>query len=939
MQSLLISFARSLAPRWLLIAAGAFLLSMFFLIGNLYSSQVELRQNANARLLSIGEARATEIGEFLIERRQAATRLAASEDIFNYFSNLDLGMSVKYGLFANLAAIERRFQATLDEEKYQRQPAYLRLAFFDRNGLAQVDVGASGAPTPSPTGNLAEPSIQIDEERRLIVASAPVLQKGKMRGTVETVSNLNLLASLVSTNDLGQPHEFLLGEDGEVLFPIEREHSAVVTQGRALAALPSGRIQALSNVEAPELKGYLALRSPIGGTRLSILRLASEDELYGHTLSPISVFYLGLFAIVLFVLAIGFERMRQNAARLQIKFVESNRHRAELAEHNLALSQEIKRREAIETDLQRQSEALDKTNAELRIAAAAFNAQEGMIVTDTKGVILSANRAFVGLTSYTMEELVGQTARLFRSHRRDAGFYQSMWNSVQSTGGWQGDMSLRTKSGEHCARWLTISAVKNEAGEVTNYIGSYYDISKLKHAEEKIQELAFFDQLTGLPNRVLLIDRVRQALNANTRSKSFGALLFIDLDNFKTLNDSLGHDMGDLLLKKAAQRISSCVRADDTVARFGGDEFVVLLANLGTQKAKAAALQAEAVGEKILAAFTEVFQLDTYEYPCTPSVGVTLFSPEDRNVDELLKRADLAMYDAKTAGRNGLRFFDPAMQTMISARAALETDLREDLKKERLLLHYQPQVDHEGRLLGAEALARWPHAERGMVSPSEFIPVAESTGLILPLGALMLKIACRQLARWSADPATERLTVAINVSALQMRQKNFVEQVRAIIEQTGADPHRLKIELTESTLVSNVEDVIAKMDKLKAIGIGFSLDDFGTGYSSLSYLKRLPLDQLKIDRSFVKDVLVDPNDAAIAQMIIALSKSLGLSVIAEGVETEEQYSFLARHGQLNYQGYLFGRPLPPEDFERLARAFSPRRGSRQERASVDRTFA
>jgi diguanylate cyclase (GGDEF)-like protein/PAS domain S-box-containing protein len=939
MQSSLISFSRSLAPHWLSIAAGAFLLSMFFLIGNLHSSQVELRQNADARLVSIGEARAIEISEFLIERRQAAARLAASEDISNYFSNLDLGMSVRYGLFANLAAIELRFQATLDEEKYQGQPAYLQMAFFDRNGIAQVDVGASSAPTLSPMGNPAEPSIQIDEKLRLIVASAPVLQKGRRRGAVETVSSLNLLASLVSTNELGQPHEFLLGDNGEVLLPIERERSPIVAQGRALAALPSGRIQALSDVEAPELKGYLALRLPVGGTRFSILRLASEDELYGNTLSPVSVFYIGLFAIILFVLAIGFERMRQNAARLQIKFVESNRHRGELAEHNLALSQEIKRREAIETDLQRQTEALDKTNAELRIAAAAFNAQEGMIVTDTKGVILSANRAFVGLTGYTMEELVGQTARLFRSHRRDAEFYQSMWNSVQSTGGWQGDMSLRTKSGENCARWLAISAVKNETGEVTNYIGSYYDISKLKHAEEKIRELAFFDQLTGLPNRVLLIDRVRQALNANIRNKSFGALLFIDLDNFKTLNDSLGHDMGDMLLKSAAQRISHCVRTDDTVARFGGDEFVVLLANLGTQKAKAAALQAEVIGEKILAAFTEVFQLDTYEYPCTPSVGVTLFSPEDRNVDELLKRADLAMYDAKTAGRNGLRFFDPAMQTMISARAALETDLREDLKKERLLLHYQPQVDHEGRLLGAEALARWPHAQRGMVSPSEFIPVAESTGLILPLGALMLKIACRQLARWSTDPATERLTVAINVSALQMRQKNFVEQVRAIIEQTGADPHRLKIELTESTLVSNVDDVIAKMEKLKAIGIGFSLDDFGTGYSSLSYLKRLPLDQLKIDRSFVKDVLVDPDDAAIAQMIIALSKSLGLSVIAEGVETEEQYAFLARHGQLNYQGYLFGRPLPPGDFERLARAFSPRRGSRQERASVDRSFA
>jgi diguanylate cyclase (GGDEF)-like protein/PAS domain S-box-containing protein len=730
-----------------------------------------------------------------------------------------------------------------------------------------------------------------------------------------------------------------LGDEGEVLLPIEQEHSSIVAIGPALAALPSGRIQALSNLETPELKGYFALRSAVGGTRLSILRLVREDELYGRTLSPVSVFYLGLFAIVLFMLAIGFERTRQNAARLQVKFVESNRHRAELAENNLALSQEIRRREAIEADLQQKSVALDKSNSELRIAAAAFNAQEGMIVTDIKGVILRANRAFVDLTGYTTEELAGQTARLFRSHRRDAEFYNSMWNSIQVTGGWQGDMSLRTKSGENCARWLTISAVKNETGEVTNYIGTYYDISKLKHAEEKIQELAFFDQLTGLPNRVLLIDRVRQALNANIRNESYGALLFIDLDNFKTLNDSLGHHIGDKLLKNAAQRISHCVRAEDTVARFGGDEFVVLLANLGTQKAKAAAVQAEAIGEKILAAFTEVFQLDTYEYPCTPSVGVTLFSPEDRNVDELLKRADLAMYDAKTAGRNGLRFFDPAMQTMITARAALEADLREDLKRGKLLLHYQPQVDHEGRLLGAEALARWPHAQKGMISPGEFIPVAESTGLILPLGALMLKIACRQLARWSADAATEHLTISINVSALQIRQKKFVEEVRANIEQMGANPHRLKIELTESTLVSNVDDVIAKMDELKAIGIGFSLDDFGTGYSSLSYLKRLPLDQLKIDRSFVKDILVDSNDAAIAQMIIALSKSLGLSVIAEGVETEEQYAFLAQHGRLNYQGYLFGRPLPPEDFERLARAFSPRRRSKRVHGPVNRTYA
>lgn len=939
MQSSLASIGRSLASRWPVMAAAAFLASMLYLIGSLYSSQIQLRRNADTRFVSMGEARAKEIGLFFVERRQAAARLAASEDVSNYFSNLDLGMSVKYGLFANLAAIEQRFKADLDEVKYRGQPSYLRLTFFDKQGAAQVNVGQIGAPNFSPIADLAEPSTQVDEKRRLIVISAPVLQKGELRGTVQTISDLNLIASLLSNGDFGQPHEFLLGDDGEVLFPIEREHSPITARGLTLSAMAAQRIQNLSDLQTPELKGYLALRSPLPGTQLSVLRLASEQELYGHTLSPGSVLYLGLGALALFALAVGFEQMRQNAAQLQTKYVESNRHRSELAEHNLLLSQEIERRQAVEIDLQRQSDALDKTNAELRIAAAAFNAQEGMIVTDTKGLILSANRAFVSVTGYSMEELVGQTPRLFRSHRRDAEFYQNMWSTVRSTGGWQGDMSIRTKSGEHCARWLTISAVKSDAGEVTNYIGSYYDVSKLKHAEEKIHQLAFFDQLTGLPNRVLLIDRVRQALNASARHKSYGALLFIDLDNFKTLNDSLGHDVGDLLLKTAAQRILTCVRAEDTVARFGGDEFVVLIANLGTQRAKAAALQAEAIGEKILRSFTEAFRLDVYDYPCTPSIGVTLFSPKESNVDELLKRADLAMYDAKTAGRNGLRFFDPGMQTMISTRAALETDLREDIKKEALLLHYQPQVDHRGRLIGAEALARWPHVRRGMVSPSEFIPVAESAGLILPLGALMFKTACRQLASWSSDPATERLSIAINVSALQMRQKNFVEEACAIIKQTGANPHRLKIELTESTLVSNVNDVISKMGKLKAIGVSFSLDDFGTGYSSLSYLKRLPLDQLKIDRSFVKDVLVDPNDAAIARMIIALSRSLGLSVIAEGVETEEQYAFLARYGRLNYQGYLFGRPLPPGDFERLVRAFSPHQKLAQEPVLADRTYA
>lgn len=387
----LASLCRSLALRWPLMVATAFLVSVLFLIGSLYSSQIQLRRNADARFASIGAARAAEIGDFFVERRQAALRLATSDDISNYFSNLDLGMSVRYGLFANLAAIERRFKTALEEDQYRGHPSYLRLTFIDETGATQVDVGDTRLSKMPSNFTITAPNIQIDETNRLIFATAPVQQKGRLRGAVQTVSDLNLLASMLPSSDFGQPREFLLGDDGEVLLPIELGHSPFATRGLALAALPAGLIQSLSDLHAPELNGYWASRWPLPDTRLSILRLANEDELYGHVLSPRSVLYLGLVAIGLFLLAIGFERMRQNAVRLNTKFIESNRHRAELADHNLALSQEIVRRQAIEIDLQRKSDALDKTNAELRIAAAAFNSQEGMIVTDNKGAILSAN--------------------------------------------------------------------------------------------------------------------------------------------------------------------------------------------------------------------------------------------------------------------------------------------------------------------------------------------------------------------------------------------------------------------------------------------------------------------------------------------------------------------------------------------------------------------
>ncbi len=444
------------------------------------------------------------------------------------------------------------------------------------------------------------------------------------------------------------------------------------------------------------------------------------------------------------------------------------------------------------------------------------------------------------------------------------------------------------------------------------------DISGRKAAEDEARYLAFYDALTQLPNRRLLVDRLQQVLVNGARSGLTTAVLFVDLDNFKTLNDTRGHEVGDLLLKDVAQRLRSCVREQDTVARLGGDEFVVVLQNLSSDAPEAAA-QARTLGELILAQLRQPYELAGHEHHFTASIGVTLLNHQRDSVDEVLKQADMAMYRAKDAGRNTLRFFDPEMQQAVNRRALLETELHNGLRRAQFLLLYQPQVDSQGRVTGAEALVRWQHPVQGMVPPSEFIPLAEESGLILPLGQWVMETALRQQARWQQDPLFAHLSLAINVSARQFLQDDFVAQVLALVQQTGANPAQIKLELTESLLLDNVDSVISTMRALKAHGLGFSLDDFGTGYSSLSYLKRLPLDQIKIDQGFVRDVLLDASDAAIARSIIALAGSLGLSVIAEGVETTAHHQFLLAYGCQAFQGYLFGRPLTLEDFENRVR--------------------
>ena len=549
-----------------------------------------------------------------------------------------------------------------------------------------------------------------------------------------------------------------------------------------------------------------------------------------------------------------------------------------------------------------------KVEQEQRIAATTFESQQGLMVTDERTIVLRVNRAFSAITGYPAEEIIGRSPALLRSGRHDEAFYRAMWRSIRETGSWQGEIWNRRKGGEVFPELLTITAVRDDAGKVTHFVGAFADITRHKAAESEIEHLAFYDPLTALPNRRLLLDRLRRGLAASARSRAFVGLFFIDLDDFKTLNDTLGHDFGDLLLQQTAGRLRECVRDEDTVSRLGGDEFVVMIEDLSSD-ANRAATQAEAVARKILEAMNRPYQLSSQEYRSTPSIGITVVQGSGDSVEVLLKRADLAMYQAKAAGKNTLCFFDPAMQAVVERRASLESELRRALSRGELSVHYQPQVTGEGVAVGVEALLRWHSPERGLTLPGEFIALAEETGLILPIGRAVLESACRQLAVWAQQPALAHLSIAVNVSARQFHHPDFLSEVTTILERTAAPVGRLQLELTESILLRDVDDVIRTMAALRARGLTFSLDDFGTGYSSLAYLKRMPLDCLKIDQSFVRDIFTDPNDAAIVGTIIALADHLGLGVTAEGVETEEQRQYLARLGCTTYQGFLFSRPL------------------------------
>jgi len=549
--------------------------------------------------------------------------------------------------------------------------------------------------------------------------------------------------------------------------------------------------------------------------------------------------------------------------------------------------------------------------AELRIASTAFETHLGIMITDERGGILRTNKAFSRITGYTEHDVVGQNPRMLQSGLQDPEFYQHLWGRVRKEGSWEGEIWNLRKNGEEFAEWLTITAVYGQSGIVQNYVGTFHDITQRKEAEQKAHQLAFYDPLTGLANKALLDERISGVCKNPIRQNAHAALLYVDVEQLRAVNDSRGYGFGDLVLKALAGQLAGVVRESDTLARIGGDEFAILLSSRHASQ-EVAARSAESVAEKILSAFAFPIKVLEQTIQVSVSIGITLIDGHTAAPDEQLQKAEQATQQAKERaklrGEKRISFFDSEIQAQVVQHVLMEEELRNALAEEQLVLYYQPQIRNPDRLVGYEVLLRWRHPKRGIVSPGVFIPIAEQSRLILPIGRWIIEQACEKLAAWQSEPASSELSLAVNVSIVQFQSDNFVDHVGRILEKTGAPPHLLKLEVTESLLMDDPERITGMMKRLRSMGVRFSLDDFGTGYSSMSYLNQLPLDQIKIDQSFINELTTNLASSTIVESIIGLARGLNLEVIAEGVETEEQRNWLANHGCKNFQGYLFGRP-------------------------------
>lgn len=883
--------------------------------------------STNARLAAVSKERviererdlASNVSQVFGRYRKDAELLARAREIENYFVNLDLGMSRTYGLNLNLEFIDSFLRAHVGRRGERTDTAFRSIALYDEKGEILASTNPSAAWVPVRANSQGD-TTEIDTANRTLRTSVDVLVKGRSRGTLVATADLSRL-SVPLRPVLTMDHDlrFVVFKSGELIQIATGNAVNSLDLRTLLSELPDQRPSIFSTLpQNGQFSDMFLVAVDIPDSPFSLLTLKEKTELFSDINRDHTAAFLGVLALVILAATFVVFRMGLRAERLQTIYEMARKHQAALQHKNVELSAEISHRQIVEHDLKTKSEELDRTNENLKIAATAFESQEGMAVLDMGGRILRVNAALARLMGCEPNSLLG---RLFEEMIVDEEAGGLGLNTALREGcPWKGDVRTKAVSAAGASLWFTLSPVMSDKGLPTSMIGTFYDVSDRRKAERQIKRLAFYDQLTGLPNRHLATDRTIQAMRTNAQSGEFGALLFIDLDQFKRLNDTLGHDVGDKLLKAVADRISRRLGGDSTVARFGGDEFVVLLPTLKTVIERDAALLAEHAAELVLRIFKQPFQLEGYEHNCSTSIGIALFSAPLETFDDILKRADIAMYEAKGAGGNVIRFFDPEMQRVVREEVSLDADLRTAVDRGEFEFHLQPQINRFGTVVGAEVLLRWPHPVRGLVSPGVFIPIAEKSGLIVPLGNWVLDCAAKVLSNWAAKELFSDINLSINVSANQLHSEDFVETVLGAIERHGARPRRLKLEITESLLVNNLDDAIRKMTALQQHEILFSLDDFGTGYSSLSYLKQLPLDQLKIDRSFVSDLPQNKNDAAIAEMIVALGRTLGLHVIAEGVETEEQKGFLEGIGCDQFQGYLFGVPMPLDQFEEFVSA-------------------
>ncbi|MEC4677509.1 MAG: EAL domain-containing protein, partial [Nitrospirota bacterium] len=553
-----------------------------------------------------------------------------------------------------------------------------------------------------------------------------------------------------------------------------------------------------------------------------------------------------------------------------------------------------------------------KAEEELRrLAAVVENTGEAVLVSNAQNKIMTVNRAFSEITGYSQEEALGQNPSFLKSNKQDLLFYQNMWKSIDDKGRWQGEIWNRRKNGALFPAWQTITVVRDKEGGLVNYVSVFSDISSIKRSQEELNYLAHHDALTGLPNRLLFIDRLKHALMRAEREGNHPAVLFLDLDRFKNINDSLGHPIGDIVLQGTATRLSKLVRKEDTVARLGGDEFVVLIESVSEVQDVAQ------LAEKVIASFDIPFRVKAHHLHLSVSVGISLYPQDGKDTETLIRNADAAMYRAKEEGRNDYQFYTAALTTAVFERLTMETALRHALKNEELVLYYQPQYSMKtGKVIGAESLIRWQHPDLGFILPDRFIPLAEESGLIEPIGKWVLRTACRQMRTWLDEGLVLR-HMAVNISGVQVQRGAFVQTVREALQDMDLDPGHLELEIIETFIMQKTDWAISILDELKSLGVRMAIDDFGTGYSSLSYLKRLPVDKLKIDRSFIRDIAHDTDDEAIVRAVVALGQSLQLEVNAEGLETESQYDFLKKLGCDEVQGFLYSEALPPEAFVKL----------------------